>query len=405
MANPAEYPDFLSGDVLITALAGVHWRLHSSALRNASKKLDQLLYSAGSGATTRGAKAVDSGIKWRFRMLEEEDGRVHFEAAERLGKNQFTMPQNVNGIGGREPHYLKAYDNYFRAVYNLDPIFATTDIKYLLADALSLLNVAESLNGENCVRRVIESYLLREGNCLWKHIASRPEAWSDMAVRLQSPTLFREAMCHIVGAWKLSIKETFLFALTNGPVIVRLAKRKVQQLDRKKQTMEEDLMHFYPHSLIHRADPVTGRMPGRHNYASDIYLWLALILVRQYISTAMFRDQHHRATDGGACLYRQISQGNAAYLIGSDLNGFWAEFEMSDRGKEALEFAVQYVKDQLRPFVSELLVDNTRAALSADAPVFTYLTCCSITDEELPWSAASLAEGNEDSCLNVEATD
>lgn len=181
------------------------------------------------------------------------------------------FPQNLNGIGG-PPAYLVAYDNMFKVLYNQDPVIDTPDMGTILRGATNLLEAAENLDSAYSVRRTIESIFLREGAKLSAHITKHPDLWSDPAIRLQSPRLFRESFCHLVGAWRLRNYDESLATRKKGIVIRKLALQKVETLDGQKQEIDKKLIGFYPEKMMHLpGSNADGRNPGRVVYAADIY--------------------------------------------------------------------------------------------------------------------------------------
>jgi len=152
--------------------------------------------------------------------------------------------------------YNKTYDNLFRCMYNIPPVFASDKDEngaYFILDAISLLQAAESLRAARCVRIVVESYLLRLGKTLWFHIERHPETWADIAIRLESPGIFREAITHLVGRFDLrgSVDKSFLAEQENGEFILEMCTRKAAELQNRKLRVERRLIEFFPPKMIH----------------------------------------------------------------------------------------------------------------------------------------------------------
>lgn len=214
-------------------------------------------------------------------------------------KNLSFSFHNLNGLGTKPP-YLEIYNNLFRCLYNIDLEFqgGSKQVRDIIPPIIGLLQAAEKIKCERSVRRTIESCLLGYGHQLWVQIAAQPEAWSDVACRLQSPVIFREAMCHLVGAWNMVdvINKNILNSLKFGPEIVDLIKCKVTELDMLKKSIEQEIMNWWPPSMMHAA--VLGKLPGRFDYASDIYQWIGLMLIRQYFSEAISNELNYRRADG-----------------------------------------------------------------------------------------------------------
>jgi hypothetical protein len=304
------------------------------------------------------------------------------------------IPENINGTDEGATTYNKTYDNFFRCIYNFEPNFAkenTNNGSDFVIDAISLLQAAESLGAAAAVRCTVEAQLLRLNKKLWIQIADDAEGWSDIAVRLQSPILFREAMVHIVGKFHMknedgsdAVQKTFLGMQEHGEVILELAELKVRELYEKKLFVERRLLEYYPEAMVHVETP--ENIPGRDVYSSDIYLWQGLIIVRQYIGSAYMQKVHHRAHDGGTKFYRDIGAAGNAYLIPKVLALFHQSFGMSTKGKQRLAESIEVIKAALSKVVKDLLVDRTQLIWGADRSMAKYLLCTEILEEELPWN-------------------
>lgn len=286
----------------------------------------------------------------------------------------------------------------FKCIYNIDPDFSINDKTghQTVFDGVTLLMAAEKLGAENLVRMKVETVFLPLGQILWTHVGANPEPWADLAIRLQSPVIFKEAMIHIVGAFNLKggIHRQEIEKLDHGEAIIALAQAKVEELEEKKVMVEMRLMTFYPPHLHH---PATEEyIPGRAVYAEDIYDWQALTILRQYLSLAFIGDRHHRAPDGGVSFYRTIGKGGSAYLNKETLNMFHTKFVMSVKGRLCLAGAVEQAKMEMRAVVKDLLEDRTSAVKDPKDPPLPYLTCTEILNEELPWYSAPAAEKPQD---------
>jgi len=141
-------------------------------------------------------------------------------------------------------------------MYNIPPVFASDKDEsgaYFILDAISLLQAAESLRAARCVRLVVESYLLRLDKTLWFHIERHAETWADIAIRLESPSIFREAIAHLVGRFDLrgSVDKAFLAEQENGEFILQMCTRKAAELQGLKLNVERRLIEFFPPKMIH----------------------------------------------------------------------------------------------------------------------------------------------------------
>jgi hypothetical protein len=291
-------------------------------------------------------------------------------------------------------YFNKVYDNFFRCLYNLEPNFTNdidgqTEARGFILDATMLLQAAVYLDAVNSIRVIVEAYLLRLNQTLWRHIAARPEAWVQLAARLQSPLIFREAMLHIIGKWHLknAINREVLtrdeFGVL-GERIMELVDRKNHDLKQMKLTVERHLLEYYPDSMVHSLEK-EGVVPGRIIFANDIYLWQALAMVRQYITSAFERNDHHRSADGGLSFYRTLGSAEGTYITQATVEAFHLSFEMSAKGRACFNRALEVIKNEIKPILYPLLVDRSQATREPDAPRFPYLTCTEIHDFEMPW--------------------
>jgi hypothetical protein len=296
---------------------------------------------------------------------------------------------------GESPAFLCTYDNFFRCIYSINPIFTDpgkSSGACFILDAISLLQVAESLDAAKAVRTVIEAHLIRLGQPLWYHIERNSEVWADIAVRLESPIIFREAMLHIIGKFDTvsrgelkGVNKVLLSTQENGRVVLELAAKKAKELKEKKLQVERTLLEWFPQKMIH--GDTDAQFPGHQLYATDVYLWIGLTIVRQFLSSCMQGNMHHRNPDGGVKFYRSIGTGKEAYLGDEALERFHETFPMTSKSKQQLQRAVEFIKDKIKSVVNDLLVDRTQTSSTAEncEPRIPYLTCSEILDADLPW--------------------
>lgn len=281
--------------------------------------------------------------------------------------------------------YLHIYDNLFRCMCNIDPILFAGD-EALVNDALRLLQAAEPLKAEPCVRRDIETHLLRTGNYLWQRVLRDVEYWADIGMRLRSPVIFRESMIRIVGLWSVpsAINKQTLLNTANGVRIFEIANKKVQEQTVRKMEIEERLRAFFPRAMLHPPsnDPDVAT-PGRAFYANDVYYWQALTLVRQYIVKETMSGHGYSAGDGGSKFYNTIGTGGGSYCRAADLEEWHKKFHMTAKGKQRLRDSLNTVKEELKSVVAELMISRSNVPrLPGDYP---YLMFTEFRDDELPW--------------------
>lgn len=285
---------------------------------------------------------------------------------------------------------MKTYDDLFRILYNMDVRLPADDFQGLVGEAMSILQAAEKLGAAKAVRRVLETHLLRANQLLWQRISTHPAVWADFGVRLQSPSIFQEAMIHIIGARGAQTEHTANLMRTgtqHGEKIMEIIARKGNEEDAKKKTIDRHLLSYFPR-VMRRHAVVGEKVPGRADYCNDLYHWLALSLVRQFLSHAFFTDHHRQAADGGAGFYRTIAAGGDDTYLGRDsdeANSFFALFPMTKKAMVLFYNALREVKEALKPIVAEILKSRLLLINGHNGEPLPYLTNIEILEDEMPW--------------------
>lgn len=378
-------------------------------------------------------------------VVDEEDSKVEFILVvssstsakrpntnflqDRSIKQHLALPHGQNARGSK-PRYFKGFDNLFRCFYSLDPDWSDLDEDHSssIRNSVQLIQIAEQIGASRPVRRVIESNLLGHGPVLWAQVADLPTSYADLAFRLKSPSIFKEAMVHMIGSWRLDggpAEDDVSEFDGVGTVIHELARRKVEELDELKEQVELEILDFIPPSL--KKQNIAGKPPGNEkcecsvntykkldaNISStdnaDLYRWQAYTLIQRYISKALYNNEGRVAQDGGADFYRKLNQGGNAYLLPDEVRDWHGDFPMSDKGHKKFREAVEAVKNEYRPLTAPLLVNNG-LPFAADAPPLPYLTLAIITEADFPWKSEeeemkeSYSLDNDSSNINTTAS-
>lgn len=277
----------------------------------------------------------------------------------------------------------KHYDNLFRAFYNKPPEVDDTNIATVLNDCMGLIDVAESLGAIECISESVDIALLRHGQVLFRSVAGNPIAWSDLACRVRSPSIFKECLIHLVGNWQgLDDKQRALIK----PEVREICEMKHQQQKVIKMAIEVRALGHYPASVQRSVEQSVGRM----TYQNNIYMWMGISLFRHWFSQSIVEQRNLMSEDGGALFYRQIAAGGQAYLDRQALEGFHQYFPMSAKGAAVFTNHLTKYKDEVRHFVASLVVN--RAQLDTEKHPLPYLTCLEVERDDMPWVKAKLAE-------------
>jgi hypothetical protein len=302
--------------------------------------------------------------------------------------------ENIMYQGDENSPFNLNYDVFFRVICNktrslTDGIDArsndsTHDNKFI-SDVLSILMAAEEHEAVAAVASFLEVNLLRMGPRLWYYISAKPTIWLGIAARLESPIMFKEAMCHAVG--KIDTKQFIdrKYFENKGKLydnILRLLIQKVEALLALKQRVEWEMTGWWPIRMYHPPDE--GYVPDRGVYTSDIYLYQSRAIVMQYVAGCYAKGYHSPASDGGIRFYQTIRHGGDAYCTKDQIQNFHARFAMSTRALVPFNEAMEVVKTEIKVCLDDIMVDKSQGQTNPDAKL-GYLTCTVTRDNELPW--------------------
>ncbi|KAH6675036.1 hypothetical protein B0J14DRAFT_588773 [Halenospora varia] len=389
------FPIYKDGDVTIYCnWKDYTWKLHSTILIKTSPFFKELL------ASVPEAKKKHEGTRYKIRLVvyEKDPSDMRFRSFlminqneknnalhEALNTNEFLGGYNDNN----PPPFLQVYNNFFRIICGIEPKFTKDEkAEIFISEAVTLLLAGEQVSSVPAIRQVVETHFLRLGQTLWHHVCGRSEFWSYLAARLQSPIIFKDAMCHLIGRINTqdAINRQFMSQNELRRQILDLADKKAKELKQEKLKVQRNLIEHWPARMFHMQDGY--QIPNRAVYGSDIYLYQARALVQQYISSAYLNNLHHCAPDGGARFYRTIGKAGDAYLApkSETIENFFMNFSMSGKGKVCFLDALAVVKNEIAPLVEGLLKDCTHAKRNEGEEKLNWLTCVEISDEELPWT-------------------
>ena len=422
-----KFPNFRDGDVLVVISPRNTYQLHARTLRLHSPIFARML--SEENAAQLGSRAKKEGITTRWRIdlklppesASEANGwgelfpRVtrpvassrpsHSETLTKLQKldergrapSSNTNPDIDAGLV-QEPTY-KHYDNILRAFYSEPLQLNHKQIRFAVQDCHAVIDIAERLQCMSIVTMPVDNALVRFGQNLWHSIASGPASWANLAFRLKSELLYREAVIHLVGRYPGRFSDDPSIRCvdfsTLKPEILGLVKRKHNELDLKKKSVETRIMgHYPPHiqkpspamanvgagSITKRGYGVSTRV---QDYQRDIHGWMAMCLFRHWVGQHMSNDGARLAPDGGWKFYDAISRGYDAYIDHTSIEGFTQFFPLSAKARSCFEEELGKLKDSIKSYVVSLL-DN-KLHLDAKQEKLGYLTCTEVERDDLPW--------------------
>lgn len=272
----------------------------------------------------------------------------------------------------------------FGTFYNRQPDFDDETLASLLSGCMGLIDVAESVEAADHVHKLVDLSLLQQDESLWSSISMNPSAWAELACRTHSQAIFKESICHIVGRW-LTLRDEEKADLSED--IRALCELKFNELDIAKEAIEMRILGHYPSFLYRNA----ADKPGRPQYANDIYMWMALDFFRQWFAQNISNGNNRKCQDGGYGFYKVISFGGPAYLNHEDFRNFHQYFPMSSKACAVLERDMGVMKEDIKPFVQDLMKSQVHLDLSRH-PQIKWLTCTVVNKEDCPWVGKERAE-------------
>jgi hypothetical protein len=265
------------------------------------------------------------------------------------------------------------WKNLLGAFYSIEPEIRGESLQGVLEDCILLLDIAESIRAMPVVRQTVDISLMRQGPMLYQSIAANAVDWGNFAVRIQSPTIFREAVIHLVGQWN-SMRRAERDRLI--PSLRALCRKKDAHWETVKRAAEIRCLGHIPEGLWRSA----GQDIGRISYANEIYMWIGLSLFRHWFTQSVIERHSRLCRDGGARFYRAIGDGGASYMDARDYCSFHNVCPMTPKARTILYDKIRQIKFDVRRFVQCLLVNESQL----DGP-FDHLTCCQVEHTDMPW--------------------
>ncbi|KAI9811970.1 MAG: hypothetical protein M1832_000634 [Thelocarpon impressellum] len=396
MVDAGAFPLFLDGDVVIALTSARAYQLHSSVLRRTSATFRRLLDEGDAPTLSPRKKKQGKTVCFRInltRPASDDEGIFVLQVSSvdptvapsiQNAGNRSDVGPTLEAENGKEVDELyRHYDNLFRTYYSLKPIIDDSSLTTTVRDSVGLLSVAEAVGSVDVISELVDVALLRQGQTLFSAIGRNAGAWSNIALRVRSPVIFQESIIHLVGQWPaMSMEERGKL----DKEVAEVCRAKHEQLQLVRQSVEIRLLGHYP-SLVQRD---TAEAPGRTTYSGDIYMWMAIGLFRHWFSQSICEERGRAAKDGGTTLYRQIATAGYAYLDRKALHGFHQYFPMTIKGAACLENNLSAYKEELKQFVSPLLLN--RSQLQPEKEAVPYLTCCKVEREDIPWLSRAESE-------------
>ncbi|KAJ9612245.1 hypothetical protein H2200_003842 [Cladophialophora chaetospira] len=404
MAAPPKstFPHFGDGDVLIIISTTQYYKLHSQVLSAHSSYFADH-FTTNPGPRLNAAARRENLPAYRFEFKRPTDGSFgEFVRAEINEAGRVISPTNIAMMpdidNGKTPDNTnRAWDWLFGVFYNRDPVFDDTSLATVLSCVVSLIECAEAIDSIEHVRDVVDLALMRQDNVLWTSILGNPHVWIELGRRVRSPAIYSEAAIHLVGQ-RNTIPDEEKNRISAD--IREILDRKANDLSLRKEATELRILGHYPEFMRRAA----ADKPGRPTYGNDIYMWMAVCFFRQWFAQSISDDRTRRAPDGGLCFYGALAEGGSAYLSHPDFQEFHKYFPMSMKACQLLEANMGVLKEDIKRFVDELMVEKTHLKRDEHLDI-AWLTCSNIEKEDFPWYDANAPKKSTDALPNYDNLD
>ncbi|KAH0356095.1 hypothetical protein KCU83_g1316, partial [Aureobasidium melanogenum] len=392
-----------AGDTIILVSTESRYKMHSTQLIQASGCFANLLSTAGPALSREGLRA---GLRYLLVLQDFDEAtnrpirpifrRIPIDNNGRAQKKYSLMYESDQNPRFRSSLFSD-YDRLLRTFANQPVTLDDKSIDTLLPDSMGLIEVAEKLDAVSMIAKIIENHLLAKGQDIFKAISASPVIWIDVAFRIQSKVLFKEALIHLTGKYNALVAtppddafvkkypraRSVLDQLT--PELRDLVERKHTMLTQICQTVEKSVSTHYPPGI--QKSSVTGQAKtdpiGRIDYAKDVFTWVGVALYRHWWGQMIASDATHNNKFGGHDIYTRLFNGGQSYLTREVQNGFHQHFPMSGKGQKVLQNNVDIIKAGITKIVTPLMKNESQLDITK-FPV-KWLTCTVVNGADYLW--------------------
>jgi hypothetical protein len=273
------------------------------------------------------------------------------------------------------------------------------------------------------VAKLMENNLIVRGQEVFQAISANPIIWIDLAYRIQSKVLFKEALIHLTGnynALKLTppneafVKKyprarSILDQLT--PELRDLVEDKHDELKAICQNVDREVSAHYLPGL--QKSTVTGQAKdgsiGRIDYAKDVFSWVSVSLYRHWWGLTLAAVSHfsypystynfpltlqqgetYQNKYGGHDMYTRLFNGGKSYLTRDIQSSFHQHFPMSNRAQGVIENNLDIMKAGIVKIVTPLMKNESQLDITK-TPV-KWLTCIKVKGADYLWDPEIVPE-------------
>lgn len=346
--------------------------------------------------------------KTYFRALEA-DKKVKHEPDEHISMQNASDEVHAAQTPSTRVDWVKAWYAFLLiASSDMAPPIRTL-VKQLGEDARSavfqiegLIQIAKNYNGSPSVitslKLMMNSYI---GNStLFPAIAAEAPSWLLIGCDIQEETVFREALCHVVGCypmwqWSKSIEDI-------PKELMQMIDSKARDLVPKEQEVQIQLSSLMlkakqnPKSEADLASPMNN--PDKYDIVNFWFHW-----VRGHLDYLKSYDRGCEQPDVWYCdhgedycasragLYRAIRQGGDAYLREEEVAKKLAKTRYGGT-RQQIHDALGEIKKRAAEIVAPIVGSSLQ---HREEQQLDYLTSVVVADEEIPWKQGTQSNGDE----------
>ncbi|KAF2453979.1 hypothetical protein BDY21DRAFT_424135 [Lineolata rhizophorae] len=386
-----EFLMYSDGDVSVrlAGRSGFMLQLHSHVLKNTCPFFQRELVSENQCTPSRGVP-----IKWRFELKCDtkedlpgeleiilKDSQSHMPSvgpATTENKDQQEKVMYENNMPA--PMHLQIWKSVIGALYHRNLDGQPSNLGGLLEWAFGVLDVSDYLGTSQTISTSVNVWLLGLGQTALRAIASAPCEWINLAIRLRSELLYKEAFIHTVGQWNgldSSLKACI------SPDILQLIKERLKADEEAKRAFDTAMVGWI-------IDPLTREPKGgkrkymRTSYANDILTWIAQRAWTEWAAKRVASGMTWCAVDGGFSTYNALMTGE--YLGDTEMAEFHKRFPFSPKGIKRIRIILEHIKEIWKPAMRAKL--RSRSQLDTSKFQIHYLTNIKVPNSAIPWLRA-----------------
>jgi hypothetical protein len=254
-------------------------------------------------------------------------------------------------------------------------------VKRALGQSEILVKLAKEYGSLEFVRPHLGNLLSQFRQALFISIKTDPPRWLRLGVDLESPSIYTEALIHIVGThpvwpWTTTHKSEV------DPSIHKLIRSKAQHLAKLSATVERDLF----------LNDIQGSDGRSIRLESDFESWLPVQLFRDWfcheVRSCNYRNSDEQSPMKIGTLYRKIRKGGEEYLAYDHvLTTLSSRVRDKSNSWEDLAADLKMLKEYASKTVEDITKNNLM--LDVEANLVGYLTCVDVTPADYPWALAA----------------